>query len=103
MSSAAFISDIHGNLEALTAVLEDIDRCGYEEVICLGDVVGYGPDPVACTGLVRQRCGVTLLGNHEDALLNEPLGFNSAARASIEWTRERLRPQMDIWPSLGVG
>ena len=93
MNSSAFISDIHSNLEALTAVLEDIDHHGYEEIFCLGDLVGYGPDPVACTDLVQERCRVTLLGNHEEALLKGTQGFNRVALSSIEWTREQLRPR----------
>ena len=68
----AILSDIHGNLEALRAVLEDLDRLNVREVYCLGDVVGYGPDPRGCLDLVRQRCQVALLGNHEQAVLAEP-------------------------------
>ena len=94
MPSAAFISDIHANLEALTAVLEDIDRRGYEETFCLGDVVGYGPDPVACTDLVRHRAKVTILGNHDEALVKGAWGFNQAARTAMEWTRKQLRPSI---------
>ena len=59
----AILSDIHANLEALTAVLADIDRHGVERVVCLGDIVGYGPDPVACINQVRQRCEVVLMGD----------------------------------------
>ena len=92
MSSAAFISDIHGNLEGLTAVLADIDRHGYEEIYCLGDVVGYGPDPVACTDLVRRRSKVTIMGNHDEALVKGAWGFNQVARTAMEWTRKQLRP-----------
>jgi diadenosine tetraphosphatase ApaH/serine/threonine PP2A family protein phosphatase len=94
MKSAAVISDIHANLEALRAVLEDIDRRGYSEVFCLGDVIGYGPDPVACTDLVRKRCTVTILGNHDEALLKGAWGFNPVARAAIEWTRRQMRPRI---------
>ena len=98
MPRAAFISDIHANLEALQAVLADIDRCGYEEIFCLGDVVGYGPDPVACTDLIRQRCRVTILGNHDEALVKGAWGFNQVARLAMEWTRRQLRPRL-LWPS----
>lgn len=94
MASAAFISDIHANLEALTAVLEDIRRHGYEEINCLGDVVGYGPDPVACTDLVRQHCAVTILGNHDEALVKGAWGFNQVARTAMEWTRRQLKPSI---------
>ena len=94
MASAAFISDIHANLEALTAVIEDIDRHGYSEIFCLGDVVGYGPDPVACTDLVRRRAKVTVLGNHDEALVKGAWGFNQIARSAMDWTRKQLRPSL---------
>jgi diadenosine tetraphosphatase ApaH/serine/threonine PP2A family protein phosphatase len=94
MPSAAFISDIHANLEALTSVLEDIRRHGYEEIYCLGDVVGYGPDPVACTDLVRKNARVTILGNHDEALVKGAWGFNQVARTAMEWTKKQLRPSI---------
>jgi diadenosine tetraphosphatase ApaH/serine/threonine PP2A family protein phosphatase len=91
----AVISDIHGNLEALTAVLADIDRRGVEEILCLGDLVGYGPDPQAVTDLVRGRCVFSLRGNHDWALFHEPVGFNPVARGAITCIREWLRPRYD--------
>ena len=94
MASAAFISDIHANLEALTVVLDDIRRHGYGEIYCLGDVVGYGPDPVACTDLVRRNRRVTILGNHDEALAKGAWGFNQIARAAMEWTKRELRPRI---------
>lgn len=86
----AIISDIHSNLPALKAVLADIDAEGAEEVICLGDVVGYGPDPLECLELVKERASVTLLGNHDEALLAEPFNFSRHAAKVIEWTKEQL-------------
>lgn len=86
----AIISDIHGNLEALTAVLEDIDRERVDAIICLGDVVGYGPNPCECLKLVRDRCGLVLLGNHDQGALFDPDGFNSGAERAIRWTRTQL-------------
>ncbi len=87
----AFISDIHANLQALTAVFADIDRIGgVERVYCLGDVVGYGPQPWECIDLVVNRCSVYLMGNHESALINGALGFRAAARDAIDWTRDTL-------------
>lgn len=65
----AFISDIHGNLAALEAVLADIDRQRIETVVCLGDVIGYGPDPAACVRLVSKHCLVSVMGNHEAMLI----------------------------------
>ena len=92
MKSAALISDIHSNLEALTAVLEHIRTTGYEEIYCLGDVVGYGPDPVRCTDLVRKHCKATLMGNHDEAIFKGAWGFHEVARSAIEWTKKQLRP-----------
>ncbi|MBX3467135.1 MAG: metallophosphoesterase family protein [Planctomycetes bacterium] len=86
----AVISDLHANLPALTAVFEDIDRHGVEEVICLGDIVGYGPFPAECLRLVRERATVTLLGNHDEALLSGPLSFSKYAHQVIEWTKTQL-------------
>ena len=77
------ISDIHGNLEALTAVLEDIDRQQVDSIYCLGDVVGYGPNPCECVKLVRDRCSVVLLGNHDQGALFDPDGFNVGAERAI--------------------
>jgi predicted phosphodiesterase len=85
----AVISDIHSNLEALTAVLEDIRSQGIKDVICLGDVVGYGPNPRECIDLVMQ-CKVCLLGNHDQGALFDPEGFNTGAERAIFWTRAQL-------------
>ena len=75
----ALISDIHGNAEALRTVLADIDAKGVERIICLGDIIGYGPDPLGCVDLVRKRCAWSLMGNHDFAVLYEPTHFNPAA------------------------
>ena len=89
----AIISDIHANLEALEAVMADVDANGVSEVLCLGDVVGYGIDAEACIDLVQRRCAVCLCGNHDWAVANSALGFNAMARQAIEYTQERLRPR----------
>ena len=86
----AIISDIHGNFEALTAVMRDIEGLGLSEIYCLGDVIGYGPDPVKCLDLVMERCAVTILGNHDQAVLFDPEGFNPVALRAIYWTRDQL-------------
>ncbi|HKE02111.1 MAG TPA: metallophosphoesterase family protein [Planctomycetota bacterium] len=89
----ALISDIHSNREALDAVFAVIDRLpGVEKVMCLGDVVGYGPEPEYCVDLVRERCQVCLLGNHDEALFAGAGDFNPHARAAIEMTARRMRP-----------
>jgi predicted phosphodiesterase len=85
----AIISDIHGNLEALQAVLADIDTQRVEQIYCLGDVIGYGPNPRECIDLVM-RCPVVLLGNHDQGALFDPEGFNPPAERAIFWTRAQL-------------
>ena len=88
----ALISDLHANLPALKAVFADIDRLGgVERVYCLGDVVGYGPQPVECLDLVATRCSLILMGNHEHAVLYGAFGFHPAAKRAIDWTREVLQ------------
>ena len=86
----AIISDIHGNLEALQTVLADIDSKGVDGIISLGDIIGYGPDPVACVDLVASRCKWSLMGNHDFAVIYEPTNFNKAAEEAAYWTREQF-------------
>jgi predicted phosphodiesterase len=86
----AIISDIHGNIEAFQAILEDIDSQGVDAIVCLGDIVGYGPNPCECIRLVQDRCSVVILGNHDQGALIDPDGFNSGAERAIKWTREQL-------------
>ena len=86
----AIISDIHGNLEALTTVLADIDKRNVDRVICLGDILGYGPDPVDCVELIAARCEWSLLGNHDYGALYEPTNFNAAAEQAAYWTRAQF-------------
>jgi predicted phosphodiesterase len=93
MAKFAVISDIHSNIEALSAVLEDISDQGVDHIICLGDVVGYGPNPLECVDLIMRNCRVVLRGNHDEALVHGAYAFNLAARRAIDWTREMLRPR----------
>lgn len=86
----ALISDIHGNLEALHAVLSDIATQSVDEIVCLGDIVGYGPNPNECLDLVMRRAARTILGNHDQAALIDPDGFNPVALRAIYWTRDQL-------------
>jgi len=86
----ALISDIHGNLEALQAVLADIRTQQVDETWCLGDVIGYGPNPCECLDLVIRNCRTTILGNHDQAALFDPEGFNPVALQAIYWTRDQL-------------
>ena len=103
MPRIALISDIHGNIDALEAVLEDIGRQKIEEILCLGDIVGYGAAPAECLRLVRQHCPETILGNHDEYLVKDPDNFVLSkrirdplilARGTIDpgdlaWLRER--------------
>lgn len=86
----ALISDIHGNLEALNAVMADIHLQKVERIVCLGDIVGYGPNPCQCLDIVMQKCQLTILGNHDQAALFDPDGFNPVALRAIYWTRDEL-------------
>jgi predicted phosphodiesterase len=85
----ALISDIHSNIEALEAVLADIRSQGITEIFCLGDLVGYGPNPREVIDEVM-KCRVCLLGNHDQGALFDPEGFNSGAERAIFWTRAQL-------------
>ena len=85
----AVISDIHSNLEGFQAVLADIELQGITEIYCLGDIVGYGPNPRECIDLAM-NCQVCLLGNHDQGALFDPEGFNSGAERAIFWTRDQL-------------
>ena len=86
----ALISDIHANLIALEAVLRDIQAQGLTEIFCLGDVIGYGPDPCECLDKVIGLCQITILGNHDQAALFDPDGFNPVALQAVYWTRKQL-------------
>lgn len=90
----AIISDVHGNLEALTAVLDDIASQGITRIYCLGDIVGYGPNPRECVDRVMD-CDLVVLGNHDQGALFDPEGFSSGAERAIFWTREQLEQPGD--------
>lgn len=91
----AVISDIHGNAVALRAVLADIESRGIDRVICLGDIIGYGPEPLECVDLVAEKCEWSLLGNHDFAVLYEPTNFNPMAESAAYWTREQFDAERD--------
>jgi len=92
----AIISDIHANVEALQAVLADIEARGIKRMICLGDIVGYGPNPLECMDLVMQRCEFSLMGNHDFAIFYEPANFNPAAENASFWTRAQFDADPDV-------
>lgn len=94
--STAIISDIHGNAVALRAVLEDIDtRDDIRRIVCLGDIIGYGPSPLECVDLVADRCEWSLMGNHDFGVLYEPTNFNPGAESAAYWTREQFDAEED--------
>ena len=88
----AVLSDVHSNLEALTAVLEALASERIDRVLCLGDVVGYGADPVPCLARLAASEAVIVAGNHDYAAVGklDVSVFNDAARAAVLWTRDRL-------------
>jgi len=88
----AIISDIHGNLAALEKVLKRIELEKCDKIICLGDVVGYGPFPNECVALVKNSCDFCLMGNHDHAALGltDTKYFNTFAKMAIMWTRKAL-------------
>ena len=88
----AIISDLHSNREALEAVFADIRSKGLTDLICLGDVVGYGPEPEFCVDLVRGHARWCLMGNHDEALFRDASDFNPHARGAIDYTRRRMQP-----------
>jgi predicted phosphodiesterase len=90
----AIISDIHGNLEAFQAVLADIADQNVSTIYCLGDIVGYGPNPRECLDLCFDF-QVCLLGNHDNGALFDPGGFSSGAERAIFWTRRVLEDVSD--------
>lgn len=91
----AIISDIHGNLDALSVVLDDIDKRGVDRIVCLGDIIGYGPNPLECLDLVREKCAFAMMGNHDFAVLYEPTSFNTTAEQAAFWTRKQFEQESD--------
>lgn len=88
----AVTSDIHSNLEALTTALNFISESNIDKVICLGDIVGYGPDPIECLAMIRERTRWIILGNHDEAAVHPERAedFSTVARSAIEWTYNEL-------------
>lgn len=89
----AILSDLHGNREALSAVIADLESRKIDRIILLGDLVGYGPDPEYCVDMAAQMVAagaVAIKGNHDAAISNPAESMNPVARAAIDWTRPRL-------------
>ncbi len=95
----AVISDIHANLPALEKVFSIIDEIGVDRVVCLGDIVGYGPFPNECVALVRERCAAVVRGNHDSGAIDElPLDhFNTYGEIAMRWTRKMLSTENAAW------
>ncbi len=89
----ALISDVHGNLEALDAVLFDIRERGIKDIACLGDLVGYGANPNECIELINGLAHPVIAGNHDWAVLGKTdySNFNPVARAAVEWTKNNTK------------
>ena len=103
----AVISDIHSNLEALSTVLADIEKRGIKTIYCLGDVIGYGPNPRECLDLIIEKAKWCVLGNHDYAAFYEPTNFNYGAEQASFWTRFSLEAEQQTssrdrrWSFLG--
>lgn len=95
----AIFGDIHANLEALEAILEDAAGQGVTDFVCLGDVVGYNADPVACLNMIRDMDCPTVKGNHDqDASEDHSLdSMNPVAALALQWTREQLDDDQRLW------
>ena len=91
----AIISDIHGNLEALQAVIADCERQGVKDIYCLGDLVGYGPNPCECLDLAM-KWKLILLGNFDQALSYNYDGFGVSAYRSMSWTHAQMETKRTL-------
>jgi len=91
--------DVHGNYDALAAVIEFLDQQGADVLLCTGDVVGYGAEPSRCIETIRQRCVVCLAGNHDHAACGklDTEYFNIFARQVANWTRQHLSDEENQW------
>jgi predicted phosphodiesterase len=95
----AIVTDIHANLQALQAVLDEIQAAECEALWCLGDLVGYGADPDACVELIRERADVCLAGNHDLAVTGalSVEDFSEAARRAAEWTQRTISEETRLF------
>lgn len=91
----AVISDIHSNLEAFDAVYEKIEELGVDRIYCLGDIVGYGPNPREIVDSIRNTVRSCVLGNHDEAVIKEPKYFNRIPYEAIKWTKVQLSIQCE--------
>ncbi|HIE10479.1 MAG TPA: metallophosphoesterase [Kiritimatiellae bacterium] len=91
----AILGDIHSNLEALTAVLEDVKALGVDKYVCVGDIVGYNSNPQECLQIVRSLDCETVRGNHDQYCSHDEslTGFHPLAADVVDWTRQQLSPE----------
>jgi diadenosine tetraphosphatase ApaH/serine/threonine PP2A family protein phosphatase len=101
MSKIAIISDIHSNIHALDSVINHIKNQQADMIVCLGDVIGYGAFPQECVRYVDDNKILTIMGNHELAILNKErlIHMNQYAHKSLEWTQNKLSPESLAWIS----
>lgn len=92
---AAIVSDIHSNVEAFTTVLDHIKGLDVDQIYCLGDIVGYGPNPREIISMVREHVKHCIMGNHDEAVLSEPKYFNRIPYEAIKWTQVQLSIQCE--------
>ena len=93
----AVLTDIHGNREALAAVLADVAARGCDAIAVLGDIVGYGPDPGWCIDRIRDLNCVAIKGNHDAAIKGSGADMSTNARLAIDWTKAQLSPAQADW------
>ena len=87
----AVLSDVHSNLHALQAVLADVDAKGFKQMLCPGDIIGYGAFPNEAVALVRQRCRTAICGNHDRAVIKiNTAGMNPMAASAVLWTAKNV-------------
>lgn len=93
------ISDIHGNVEALTESVKALERERVDQIMCLGDIVGYGANPEECAQVVRKVAKVTIVGNH-DAAVSGRMDYSyyyDAARQALDWCKAQVSPETLEW------
>lgn len=93
------LSDVHGNIEALTASLQTLEKERVDELVCLGDIVGYGANPEECARIIRENCKVTILGNHDAAVAGrmDYSYYYDAARHALDWCRTQVSDLTLAW------
>src|SRR5436309_15442667 len=95
----AILTDVHANIEALTACVDAAEQGGADRFVCLGDTVGYGANPNEACDLIRERCAFSVLGNHDAAVAGrmDYSYYYAAAREVLDWTASRLLRENLIW------